>query len=406
MNSARSAKPTTVKSNPGISRQNSKKRIPTIALLVESSRASGRAILCGIAKCAHHYGPWSFYWEPGGLEKAWPKLKALDVDGIILRDVDKLDEVLALGIPAVVIGHSKTEVPNLVNVVTDSSAIGQIGAEHLLQSGFKHFAYCGYAAAPFSDLREQFFSRRIRKAGFEVQTYATSPLASNQWREERYQMVAWLRSLPKPVGVMACNDDCGRQVIEACKLANLAVPDSVGILGADNDEVVCGLSDPPLSSVAIHFERAGYDAALVLFRLLRRKRRALPNIIVRATHVVARHSTDITAAADVHVTKALQFIRNHAGENVMIADVVQAAGLSRRALEIKFRRELGCSIRQHISRVRTDQIVRLLVETDLPIGQIAESLGFHDVQHFARYFRAGKHSSPLAFRRSYGKRVS
>jgi DNA-binding LacI/PurR family transcriptional regulator len=124
------------------------KKIPTIALLVESSRASGRALLCGIAKCAHHHGPWAFYWEPGGLEKAWPKLKALDVDGIILRDVDKLQEVPALGIPAVVIGHSKTEIPNMVNVVTDSSAIGRIGAEHLLQCGFKHFAYCGYGAAP------------------------------------------------------------------------------------------------------------------------------------------------------------------------------------------------------------------------------------------------------------------
>jgi LacI family transcriptional regulator len=363
-------------------------------------------LLCGIAKCAHHYGPWSFYWEPGGLEKAWPKLKALDVDGIILRDVDKLDEVLALGIPAVVIGHSKTEVPNLVNVVTDSSVIGQIGAEHLLQCGFKHFAYCGYETAPFSDLREASFGRYIRKAGFEIQTYTTSPLASNRWREERHRMAAWLRSLPKPVGVMACNDDRGRQVMEACKLANLAVPDSVGVLGADNDEVVCGLSDPPLSSVAINFERAGYEAALALFRLLRRSRRLPSNIIVRATHVVARHSTDITAAAaDPHVTKALQFIRDHARENVMVADVFQAAGLSRRALEIKFRQELSCSIRQHVSRVRTDQIVRLLVETDLPVGQIAESLGFSDVQHFARYFRAGRQTSPLAFRRSYGRRV-
>ncbi len=327
------------------------------------------------------------------------------MDGIILRDVDKLEEVLALGIPAVVIGHSKTEVPNLVNVVTDSSAIGQIGADHLQQYGFKHFAYCGYGTAPFSDLRQASFSRCLRKAGFEVQTHMASPLASSPWREERRRMAAWLRSLPKPVGVMACNDDCGRQVIEACKLANLAVPDSVGVLGADNDEVVCGLSDPPLSSVAINFERAGYEAAAVLFRLLRQRRGVPSNIIVRATHVVARHSTDIAAATDPHVTKALQFIRDHARESVTVAEVFQAAGLSRRALEVKFRRELGCPIRKYICRVRTDQIVRLLVETDLPVGRIAESLGFPDVQHFARYFRADRHISPLAFRRSYGKRA-
>jgi len=396
--------------------ERSLKRIPTIALLVESSRASGRALLCGIAKCAHHHGPWAFYWEPGGLEKAWPKLKALNVDGIILRDVDKLEEVPALGIPAVVIGHSKTEIPKMVNVVTDSSAIGQMGAEHLLRCGFKHFAYCGYSAASspvtgpetfiWSDLRQKSFRRRIRKAGFKVHTYTTLSQASHTWREEYHKMAAWLRSLPKPVGLMACNDDCGQQVIEACKLADLAVPDAVGVLGADNDEVVCGLSDPPMSSVAVNFERAGYETGLVLFRLLRGDRRVPAKITVPATHVIARRSTDITAASEPHVVKALQFIRDHARENVMVADVSRAAGLSRRALEIKFRREMGCSIRKHISRVRADQIVQLLIETDLPIGQIAESLGFSDVQHFARYFRAAKQASPLAFRRTYGRRAA
>ncbi len=390
------------------------KKIPTIGLLVESSRASGRALLCGIAKCAHHYGPWAFYWEPGGLEKAWPKLKALNVDGIILRDVDKLGEVLALGIPAVVIGHSKTEIPNMVNVVTDSAAIGQIGAEHLLQCGFKHFAYCGYGTPPssvsrresftWSDFRRESFTQCIRRAGFEVHTCTTLPMA-RAWREEGQKMVAWLQSLPKPVGLMACNDDCGRQIIESCKQAHLLVPDTVGVLGADNDEVVCGLSDPPLSSVVINFERAGYEAALVLFRLLRRSRHVPSKIIVRATHVIARRSTDITAASDPHMAKALQFIRDHSRENVTVTDVSRAAGLSRRTLEIKFRREVGSSIREHICRVRTDQIVRLLVETDLPIRRIAERLGFSDVQHFARYFRAGKQISPLAYRRSYSRRV-
>ena len=327
------------------------------------------------------------------------------MDGIILRDVDKIKEVLDLKIPAVVIGHSQTEVPNLVNVVTDSSAIGQIGAEHLLQCGFKHFAYCGYTGVPWSDLRLKFFRQHIRKAGFEVHIYAGSVPTTNVWHKERHNMAAWLQSMPKPIGLMTCNDDCGQQVIESCKLAHLAVPDSVGVLGADNDEVVCGLSDPPMSSVAINFERAGYEAALVLYRLLRGSRRIPAKIIVRATHVIARHSTDITAASDPHVTKALQFIRDHARENMMVADVAGAVAMSRRALEIKFRREMGCSILKHIRRVRTDQITRLLLETELPVGQIAGSFGFFDIQHFARYFRADKQMSPLAYRRTYGRQM-
>ncbi|MDE3068750.1 MAG: DNA-binding transcriptional regulator [Verrucomicrobiota bacterium] len=391
------------------------RKIPTIALLIESSRASGRAMLCGIAKCAHHYGPWSFYWEPGGLEKAWPKLKALDVDGIILRDVDKLEEVLDLGIPAVVVGHSRTEVPGMVNVVTDSAEIGRIAAEHLLQCGFKHFAFCGYGEATtplprresftWSAARWKSFARHVRRAGFEAQDYTMPPPETRVWREERHQLAAWLQSLPKPVGLMACNDDCGRQIMEACKLARLAVPDAVGVVGADNDEVVCGLADPPMSSVVINFERAGYETALVLFRLLRGSRRVPSKITVAATHVVARRSTDIMTLSDPQVTKALQFIRDHARENIAVDDVARAAGLSRRALEIRFRRELGCSIHHHVRRVRTDQIARLLVETEMSVARIADSLGFPDVQHFARYFRAVKQISPLAYRKAYGSRA-
>src|SRR5580704_10693540 len=118
-------------------------RIPRVLLLVESSRGSGRSLLRGIANYAHHHGPWACYWEPAGLEKVWPKLKSLDVDGIILRDVDKLEEVLAFGIPAVVFGHGRTEISGLVNVVTDSARIGKMAAEHLLACGFKRFAYIG-----------------------------------------------------------------------------------------------------------------------------------------------------------------------------------------------------------------------------------------------------------------------
>jgi LacI family transcriptional regulator len=393
---------------------NGRSKFPVVALLVESSRASGRDLLCGIARCAHHHGPWSVYWEPGGLEKAWPKIRSLEIDGIILRDVDKLAEVAALGIPAVVIGHNQAEIPNMVNVITDSAAVGQMGAEHLLLCGFKHFAFCGHgrtgpkqsSSQPFnwSAQREAHFVRRLRQAGFAVHTRVINP-AVQSWPEERRRLASWLEALPKPVGLMACNDDCGRQVLEACKLARLSVPDQVGVLGADNDEVVCGLADPPLSSVSIQFERAGYEAALCLTRLLRRRGSAPAKIVVPASHVVARRSTDVSTADDPQVLKALRFVRDHAHEDIFVGDICRAAGVSRRSLEIKFYRELGCTIRRHIQRVRMEQIRRLLIETDLPIGNIAENLGFSDVQHFSRYFRAGQKMTPLAFRRTRSGRV-
>ena len=379
-------------------------KIPKIVLLVESSRASGRAILNGVANYARYHGPWSFFWEPGGLEKVGPMLKTLAADGIILRDVDKLREARAFGIPAVVVGYSRKEIPGLVNVITDSAKIGHMAAEHLLRCGFKNFACCSYRRTPWAEQRGKSFAEHIRAAGFEAGEYLTPPPARINWPKERRAMAKWLQSLPKPVGIMACNDDIGVQIMEACKLAGIAVPDAVGVIGADNDEVVCGLADPAMSSVAVNFERAGYESAQALDRLMRRARGVPMQIIVQATHIVARRSTDVVAVEDAAVARAMRFIRDHTRGAVAVAEVAKAAGLSRRVLERRFRREFNSSIQTEIRRVRTDQIARLLVETHMPVSEIAESLRFPDVQHFARYFRACKRVSPLAYRRQMGLR--
>jgi len=382
-------------------------RVPKVILLIESSRASGRALLRGIASYAHHHGPWSFIWEPGGLEKAWPTLKSMDADGIILRDTEKTDETLALGLPAVVIGHINSEMPGMINVLADSETIGRLGAEHLLQCGFKHFAFCGHARfslerTEWSAIRQEAFSKHIRRAGFEEPAIYTLSAARDGIGKRR-ALVQWLQSLPKPVGLMACNDDCGQIVMEACKQAGLAVPDLVGVIGADNDEVVCGLTDPPMSSIDINFERAGYEAAQALESLMRHGRAVHKRILAAASHAVPRRSTDVVAIDEPHLIKALQYIRDHARTAVSVDDVTRATALSRRGLEKRFRRILGRSILEEIRRVRTDQIARLLVETDLPISAIADLLGFPQVQHVARYFRAAKGLSPGRYRQKYGR---
>lgn len=384
--------------------KDSKRSVPRVVLLIESSRVSGRAMLSGVANYVRHRGAWSFFWEPGGLEKALPLLKTLDADGIILRDVNMLDRVLALGIPAVVVGHMRKEVPGQVNVVTDSPKIGMLAADHLLRCGFKQFAYCGLSSSsmdhtPWSESRRESFARHISEAGYPLPEFYRLSLASRNLPKERAALAQWLESLPKPVGIMACNDDCGQRVIEACKLAALPVPDLVGVIGADNDEVVCGLSHPAMSSVAINFERAGYEAAEALGLLMRGEHGVPSKIAVGATHVVARPSTDLVSVRDMNVAKALRYIRDHVREPMSVSMVASAAGLSRRALERRFRSEVNASILDEIRRARTDQIARLLVETTLPVNRIADLLGFPDVQHFARYFRATKKMSPLAHRR-------
>jgi LacI family transcriptional regulator len=216
----------------------------------------------------------------------------------------------------------------------------------------------------------------------------------------RNSILRWLRPLPKPVGMMGCNDDLAKEIVEACTMAGLRVPDDVAVIGADNDEIVCGICNPPMSSVAINFERAGYEAAQALSAMMRGSGSAPPRILVNPTHVVPRRSTDILAVEDSNLAKALQFIRDHARGGVTVAAAAKASGLSRRVLEKRFRRILNRSALEEIRRVRTDLIARMLVETTLPVAEIAESLGFNDLQHVARYFRAGKGLSPLAYRKS------
>jgi LacI family transcriptional regulator len=383
-------------------------RIPRVLLLVESSRGSGRALLQGIARYAHHCGPWSCYWEPAGLEKAWTKLKAADFDGIIMRDVDQLDKVLAIGIPAVVIGHGRTEVPGLLNIVTESAKIGQMAATHLLACGFRHFAFCGVHPSlaedpPWSRLRRQAFVDCIRQSGWTSHDFSGSPSAARlSWQRERGLMANWLQSLPKPLGLMAANDDRARQLVEACKVAGILIPSQVGVIGVDNDEVVCGLSDPPLSSIALNFDRAGYEAASALDSLMKGQGPVPPRILVYPTHLVVRRSTDVVAVEDKSLAKALRHIRDATRqEDLTVATVALSAGVSRRLLEKKFRRELGHSVLDEIRRVRTDKVAQMLVETQLSVAEIAEALGFNEVQHFARYFRAVKNMSPLAYRKKY-----
>jgi LacI family transcriptional regulator len=298
-------------------------------------------------------------------------------------------------------------VAGAANVVTDSEAIGRIAAEHLLDCGFRHFAFCGFTRCSWSDLRQDCLEKFIRKAGFETRSFLVrAEAAGSPARVQRNAIARWLLTLPKPVGLMACNDDLGQEVLEACKLAGLSVPDDVAVVGADNDEIVCGLADPPMSSVAIQFERAGYEAARALDALMHGDPRGRRSILVRASHVEPRRSTDIVAVENPHLRRALTFIRDRANTAVKVPQVAASAGISRRSLEALFRDVLGRSVLDEIRRVRTARIARLLVETEMPVSEIAESLGFEDARHIARYFRHTQPLSPLAFRKRYGSKQS
>ena len=217
------------------------------------------------------------------------------------------------------------------------------------------------------------------------------------------RLIQWLGELPKPVGLMASNDDFALSISELCRIHGIQVPEEVAILGVDNDEVICELSSPPLSSISISTQRAGYEAAELLDRLMHGKPSG-QMVVVRPSHVVGRQSTDFTAVDDLEVAAALRFIRQNSHRIIQVSDVAKAVSLSRRSLSDRFMQRLGHTIAAEINRRRVDQIMRLLATSQRSIAEIADDMGYFSDKHIARYFHRQTGMTPRAYRRKFGPR--
>ena len=377
----------------------------TILVTIESSRSSGRRLLRGIAKYARFHGPWSFCWEPRGLAEIVAAAGNSDVDGIITRDAYFVDERLLRRIPTILVRHNRKESPKALNVITDCHKAARMAVDHFIERGLKNFAFCGYNGIVWAEERQEVFSRRLKEMGFKTHVHnGRFPEGAHQSERERERLVRWLKSLPNPIGLMGCNDDRCQHIVRACKEASLRIPDDIAIIGVDNDELVCELSDPPLSSVSLNFEKAGFEAASQLDRLMKGEPDGGGNIVVQATHIVTRKSTDFTAVDDPEIAKALSFIRRHFTEAIGVEDVVETAALSRRVLEKRFRQLLNRSVLEEIRQVRTNHIAQMLVETNESILEIALALGFQDSDHISRYFRKETGMSLRQYRQKYGRK--
>ncbi len=372
-----------------------------VALLIEATNGYARGLLHGVARYAHEHGRWTIYFEPRALDEPPPKwLKGWKGDGILARIGNRRSAkaVIGAGVPVVEL-RRMLRLPGIPSIGPDHEAVARLAVGHLRERGFRHFAFCGLPCGqdPPLDDRADAFVACLRAAGLPCHIFPADRAAG--WEQEQKRLTSWIRALPKPAGILTCQDNRGLQVLRACAQAGIAVPDQVAVIGAGNDDCLCNLSHPPLSSVDLAPESIGYEAAALLERLMDRRPPPAPPILVQPRGIVTRFSSDVLATEDEAVSRTVAFIRGRARDNIQVSHVLAHVKLSRSGLEPRLKRVLGRTIHQEIHHVRIERVKALLVSSQLPTKQIADQTGFNSVQYLTRVFRKATGQTPSAYRK-------
>ncbi len=396
-----------------LSKKTTRQRIPQVALLLESSHETSRGMLRGILDYVRLYGPWALHTVAGGAsDQKLPDLKAWRGSGVIARIPNSraADDIVAAHLPTVVIDPSDEylapdhPLARFCHVQCNSAAVADRASDFYLGNGFTNFAFVGEPTGMnWSRWRQEAFLRRIGEAGRSCAVYPQPSLKESEWAVERKRMCRWLKGLPKPVAILAANDARGRQVLNACLTADIPVPYEAAVLGVNNDTLICETSLPPLSSIAVDMECAGYAAAELLDQLMRHTLRARQTVTYEPAGVVPRASTELLHVTDRLVIRALEFIRINAGLNIRVSDVADHLGVTRRWVEKRFELTLSRSVLDEIQRVRMDTLRALVSQTDQPFTKIASRCGFTSANHLGIIFKAHSGMTMSEFRCQYAQ---
>jgi len=382
--------------------------MPRVALLAETSREHPRGLLRGIASYHKRHGPWSIYFEPHGLYDGPPPwLSTWQGEGLLVRvnDREMADAVKKTGIPAINVSGIYTD-PDIPYIGVDNRPVSALAFAHLRDCGLSNFAFCGILKKPnqYQDHRCENFVELVERAGYTCSVFncERQKLSSINWEPTKQKMVEWLKQLPKPVGVMTFHDDRGLQVIDACRRAELQVPDEVAIIGVDNDPSICNLCNPPLSSIDINPGKIGFEAAAALGKCMNGGK--LPNgpiLFGPPRGIVPRQSTDMMAIDDPDVAIAIKYIRDHATEGIRVSDVISKIKNSPSTLERRFKKALGRTLKAEITRIRLVRAKVLLSETNITVSAIAYRTGFNEPKYFCDVFRKNEGTTATTYRNQF-----
>jgi LacI family transcriptional regulator len=344
--------------------------------------------------------PWSLHLAEHGRgdhPPAW--LAKWQGDGIIARIETPPVAAALKNVRAPVVDVSAARLlPHLPWFETDDAAVAQLAFQHLHSRGFKRFAFCGDSRFNWSNWRCEHFCAAAKSENAPCFVYKPSRRLSRDDTQHIEDIARWLKKLPKPIGVMAAYDYRGQQLLDACRRTEIPVPDVVAVIGVDNDELLCELAYPPLTSVVLNAERTGYEAAALLDELMNGATARSETHLIPPIGVETRQSTDVLAVEDAHVARAVRYIRDHACEGISVSDVLRVVPQARRLLERRFKKILGHTPHDEILRVQLDRVKTLLAQTDLPLAEIAARTGFTHVEYLSVVFKKHVGQPPSRFR--------
>ncbi len=382
-----------------------RRKILRVVIIIDLPWGYEREFLLGISKYSQQYGPLELYIYVLKDKRMRCPLNSMNVDGIIAfsGDFKKNMSFLQNKIPMIAFTDKADEFYDIPTIQDDEESIGRMGAEHLLERRFKNFAFYGSSSYIWSKRRYEGFCKKISEAGYASRLCeAHGSNVSHDIQNERKKLAKWLKSLPQPLGIMACDDEYSYNVMESCKIAGLKIPWQVAILGVDNDSLLCNLTYPPISSVVMATQEAGYKAVHLLHRFMRGEEKILnQKIIIHPSYVATRLSTDILAIEDQLVLDALQLIKENVAEKIQASEIAQMLGVSRQFLHNRFIKTINRSVHDEIKRMRVERIASLLLETELPIEKIALGMGYNSINHLSRYFKQIKEMPPWDYRRKF-----
>ena len=376
-----------------------------IVLLLDKAASYDRGLIRGIVKFSKFSSHWEFFLEapnytvPDEKKRLMKKIRLWKPDFIIMNDSFLISELKGLDIPVFVTPSTKL-IPGLINIIADDQKIGKLGAQYFIDKGYKNFAFYGTDQIFWSKNRRIAFKAAIE--AMHLNYFEITAFLDDNWQNNPEYLIERIRELPKPIAIMACSDEFGIHIIESSKLAKIKIPHEIAILGVDNDLFICDLYDPPMSSIDQNPESVGLEIARNIWKIALEGNPTIGNIIGSDFNVVTRLSTDILAIEDKEVKKALFFILENAPLNqISVKNVVESTFLSRRLLEIRFRKMLNKSILEEIIRIRIEAICKQLITSTTPLNEIAYTFGFNSPTSFSNYFKKSKKMTPFEFRKLF-----